>query len=409
MKIFWSWQSDTPGSIGRHFVKASLEAALKELNQEPTVEESDRPDPIELDYGRKGVAGSPDLAATILKKIEDSKIFVADVTPVGATADGKKAILNPNVAIELGYSLATVGDGGLLMVLNTHYGHRETLPFDLRHKAGPIMYELEPGADKEKINRVQTELTWNLKVAIRECLQQVADEPSAAHVEVPQGSNVAQYFQDNEVLAVRANMGALELSYEVKPLLYLRLIPTYGMPPLREAEINQLIYGIKLTPLGDTRYGGSKDRNKYGGMTYDSERPENGELFTSSQIFENRELWGIDATVFDEDEKYIASEACEQVLCNGLWRYIEFATDYLQLVPPVIIEAGACRVKGFRLATRDNPRAGRIVKNEICVRQTLVSFEAAAVERTLLAIFEKFYDAAGIVRPNELGLPERQK
>lgn len=406
MKIFWSWQSDTPGNIGRHFVKASLEAALKELSQEPTFEDSDRP---ELDHDRKGSAGSPDLAATILKKIEDSKIFVADVTPVGATADGKKAILNPNVAIELGYSLATVGDGGLLMVLNTHYGDRESLPFDLRHKAGPIMYELDPGADKERRNRVQIELTKNLKVAIRECLQQVADEPSAAHVEVPQVSNVAQYFQDNEVLAVRENMDGLELSYDEIPLLFLRLIPTCVLPPLGGAEITDLVRGIKLAPLGRTRHGGNWGRNQHGGMTYDFERPENGGLFTSSQLFENRELWGIDATAFGENDNYIASTYCEEVLCNGLWRYIEFATDYLQIVPPVIMEAGACRVKGFRLATRDNPRAGRIVKDEIFFRQKLVSFEAAEVERALLATFEKFYDAAGIVRPYELGLPERQK
>lgn len=122
------------------------------------------------------------------------------------------------------------------MVLNTHYGDRESLPFDLRHKAGPIMYDLEPGADKEKRNRVQTELTKNLKVAIRDCIQQVADEPSAVHVEIPRGSTVAQYFQDNEVLAVRENMGGLELKYEVKPLLYMRIIPTSVLPPLKNTK-----------------------------------------------------------------------------------------------------------------------------------------------------------------------------
>jgi hypothetical protein len=287
MKIFWSWQSDTPGNIGRHFVRSSLEAALKELNQELTLEESER---LELDHDRKGVAGSPDLTTTILKKIEESKVFVADVTPVGKSADGTRALLNPNVAIELGYALATVRDSGLLMVLNKSYGDRDSLPFDLRHKAGPIVFDLEPGADREKAKRVQNELTQTLKVAIRECLQQVDDEPSAAHKEVASGSTVAQYFQDGEVLAVRENMGSLELSYRVGPLLYLRLIPTRVLPQLRGAEIPDLIYGIKLAPLNvNTPRGAYKGRNLYGGMTYDFEGDANfGEILTSSQIFENR-------------------------------------------------------------------------------------------------------------------------
>ena len=28
MKVFWSWQSDTQGRIGRHFVRKSLEDAV---------------------------------------------------------------------------------------------------------------------------------------------------------------------------------------------------------------------------------------------------------------------------------------------------------------------------------------------------------------------------------------------
>ena len=29
MKIFWSWQSDTPGKTGRHFVRDALKMPLK--------------------------------------------------------------------------------------------------------------------------------------------------------------------------------------------------------------------------------------------------------------------------------------------------------------------------------------------------------------------------------------------
>jgi len=35
MKVFWSWQSDTPGKIGRHFVRDALQAAIERLKETP--------------------------------------------------------------------------------------------------------------------------------------------------------------------------------------------------------------------------------------------------------------------------------------------------------------------------------------------------------------------------------------
>ena len=98
------------------------------------------------------------------------------------------------------------------MVLNTSYGDRESLPFDLRHKAGPIIFNLGADAKKEVTTRVQRGLTQSLKTALRECLRQVEDRPSATHTEIPRGFSVAQYFEDSEVLAERENMGGLQCS-----------------------------------------------------------------------------------------------------------------------------------------------------------------------------------------------------
>jgi hypothetical protein len=39
MKIFWSWQSDTPGKVGRHFVRDALRLTIEALKQAPDVEE----------------------------------------------------------------------------------------------------------------------------------------------------------------------------------------------------------------------------------------------------------------------------------------------------------------------------------------------------------------------------------
>ncbi len=169
MKIFWSWQSDTPPQIGRFLIRDALNLIVKELKADLAIDEPVRRQ-LNLDYDRKGVPGSPDLANTILRKIRESAVFVADVTPVGVTKDDKK-LMNPNVAIELGYALEYVGDNGLLMILNTAYGDRDSLPFDLRHKAGPIMFELKEDATKTELEEVKAELVAQLKGAIRASLR----------------------------------------------------------------------------------------------------------------------------------------------------------------------------------------------------------------------------------------------
>ncbi len=102
------------------------------------------------------------------------------------------------------------------------------------------------------------------------------------------------------------------------------------MKPLREAEIFDLIYGIKVSPLrSGMATGASYERNKYGGMTFSFKVEDGrGSLLTSTQIFRNRELWGIDSTLLSRG-KYIPSSAYEQVLSSGLYKYVNFAEKLL--------------------------------------------------------------------------------
>jgi hypothetical protein len=174
MKIFWAWQYDLPGKIARHFIRNALETAIAEIIQ---TEEIDEPDEafqegkLQLDYGRKGLKGSPDLAMEILKKIDGAAVFVGDVTPVGRGARHKtdegvesdgKPLMNPNVAIELGYALKSKGTDHVLMVMNSHYGKRADMPFDLGHKGGPIMYDLAPDATAKQIDTQKRQLVATL-------------------------------------------------------------------------------------------------------------------------------------------------------------------------------------------------------------------------------------------------------
>jgi hypothetical protein len=148
MKIFWSWQSDTPGNIGRFLVRDALNDAIEKLRAGNDVE--DAPRNVHLDHDVKDVPGTPDLVRTILAKIEKSEVVVADVTIVGKTEVGK-GLVNSNVAIELGYAFHACTDERAVLVFNKHYGKHEELPFDLRHKGGGVDFDLKPDASKGEI------------------------------------------------------------------------------------------------------------------------------------------------------------------------------------------------------------------------------------------------------------------
>ena len=184
VKVFWSWQSDLPGKTNRHFVKGALEDAIAALKEsaDSVVEPSEREplDALHLDLDRKGVPGSPDLAATIFEKFEAASVCVADVSTVAKLErEGEngelyiKQVMNPNVAIELGYALHACGTEKLVMVMNAHYGGRDGLPFDLKHKAGPIFFNLAPKADKATIKAEQAKLAKQFETALRSYVREL--------------------------------------------------------------------------------------------------------------------------------------------------------------------------------------------------------------------------------------------
>jgi hypothetical protein len=408
MKVFWSWQSDSPDKIGRHFIRETLETVIKDLKEEiEALEEPDRE--IHLDHDRKGVPGSPDLANTILEKIKATTIFIADVTPVGETPNGK-ALINPNVAIELGFALAHIGDQGILMVLNQHYGDRQTLPFDLKHKAGPIIYSIGPSATTKEIQKEKRLLSGKFKDEIRACIKALKKESNkkiTKHTEIKSIGNSAKYFEYGEILAERSyNNKVLRVVYNSGPIIYLRIIPVLAVNPLKQHEVKDIIYGVNISPLQSNLYiGASWERNRYGGITFSHINVAEGKkVFTTSQVFLNREIWGLDATFFHGSKKIISIMAFEELIEDALRHYVDVAEKRLNLNPPLLVEAGAAEVNDFTMVrpshypTRRN--LGRIFSNEIKSRHTLKSLEKTDVDKVLLAIFEDFFDAIGVKRPD---------
>ncbi|MFZ0931739.1 MAG: hypothetical protein WAN11_24290 [Syntrophobacteraceae bacterium] len=134
MKIFYSWQSDLPNKTNRSFIEEALKKAATSLCSDESIDIN----PV-IDRDTAGIPGSPDIGQTILKKIDECDIFVADVSIINSEG-GERPAPNPNVLIELGYALKAKGESRLIMVQNTVFGSPEKLPFDLRMKR-VIAYE----------------------------------------------------------------------------------------------------------------------------------------------------------------------------------------------------------------------------------------------------------------------------
>lgn len=420
MKVFWSWQSDTPGNVGRHFIRGALDDAITALKQAPDIEEPTNRatrEALHVDQDRSGVPGSPDLARTILEKIERSSVFVADVTPVGATLgkEGKsrKKLINPNVAIELGYALHALTDHSLLMIMNEHFGSLEDLPFDLRHKAGPIRFQLAPDASKEKIAQERRELAGNLKSALRAYLRPEFSATALSFPELEPKASAAAYFDIGEPLGTLGDPkdDQVEFSYASTNGLYLRVIPTQRLPaPLRLASLVPLVIrSHELLPLDKAFTQAFRQRNKYGAIVFEPGRQAH--LKASTQVFENGEIWGFNAHLFSHRSKSagnsIHSYDVEQSFAATLTEYLRFSVEGLKLDQPLTVEAGLTGIEGAYIDVDDQRRWGPIRKDSFSHRAVLnAPLSESARTQFLMEFFTAVYDLTGYARPNGLhGFP----
>lgn len=403
MKIFWSWQSDHQGKISRHFVRGALERAIAELKQEPDIEEAARD--AELDHDRKGVPGSPDLANIILEKIRNSDVFVGDVTPVGHVTDNpKKRVMNSNVAIELGYALATLTDRALLMVLNEEYGAREDLPFDLKQKAGPIIYRLSASADQTTIDAEKSKLVGSFKVALREIVVSGSGAKRLPFEEQKASeNNPGSFFQKSEFLARR---GSVDFRCDKDRFIFVRVIPTQSTSPLSRTEAVAAIQSGDFPVFNDRASGRSTEQNKYGVIVFESER-DTGEILSAAQLFKSREIWAFDAYMLNRQMQTqgIPTGWHEYMIARGLYSYVSFATKSLKLSPPLLVEVGLTNIEGFFLFMDQHkfwePHWGPIHEQHVIVRRQLTVADPKEIDGFLLDAFEAIFDAAGATRPEK--------
>jgi hypothetical protein len=161
--VFYSWQSDLPNNTNRGFIQSVIEKAIQTIKRDETFDLD-----ICLERDTQGEPGSPNIVATILQKIEDCDIFVADISVVTRDLEeGQRFSPNPNVMIELGYAIKSIGWERIILFCNEIYGTGDKLPFDIQQHRR-IGYELRPDDEKPVVRE-------RLAKICRTALAEIAD------------------------------------------------------------------------------------------------------------------------------------------------------------------------------------------------------------------------------------------
>ncbi len=198
--VFYSWQSDLPNACNRGFIQQALEIAAATIKADATVEI----EPV-IDRDTQGMPGAPDIASTIFSKITAADVFVADVSITGRGQ--RRATPNPNVLIELGYALKTLGHERVIPVYNCAFGKIEELPFDLRNRR-VLTYDMP--VDKER-GPERKALEKQLDAAIRSALSSRHERRDAPAIPaIPAIENQ----QPNRIIVLRRNLAEITKKLE---------------------------------------------------------------------------------------------------------------------------------------------------------------------------------------------------
>jgi hypothetical protein len=412
MKIFWSWQSDHDGKIAHYLIRDALEAAIEKLKLPKEIEEpseAERRANLELDHDTKGETGWTDIADSIFKKIENSAIFIADVTPVGKTSGkgSKKPIMNPNVAIELGYAIKALTWANCLGVMNLAYGKVDDLPFDIhRTRSWPVTYTLKAGASKEEIDAARKVLADAFYLKLRPFLSKPVAEPIAGYERIPAVRPPAFWFARGASVGTRRD--DVQITMPDEKAIFLRLIPTSEPKLISHQKAGQMA----------SKYGSFDDmgnlymlRNDDGAAMCELIDKESVESI--AQYFCTGEIWGINTMILRYGEhpsrNYIDIAKVEELFQKKLPQYLKAITEDGEVSLPITVVGGLAGVKGRAILFGGVPVSGysQMIRNDVVHERTLRSIDQATIDEYLLGLFNAIFDASGKARPDRFnGFPK---
>jgi len=135
-------------------------------------------------------------------------------------------------------------------------------------------------------------------------------------------------------------------------------------------------------------------------------------LWHFTQLFQSREIWGVDACVVNADRqrewlqqhgqsnpdvKYIANGYLEEVFVKALHNYLIFAQTHLQLPVPLKIEAGLVGIKGYSITAGISQIIGRSLRDDVHWQSKLTAYGKPAWD-ILAPFFDRVWDNCGFQR-----------
>lgn len=417
LKIFFSWQSDSPNKTNRNFIEDALKKTIKLIKSDIELEEVVR-DEIELDMDTKGVPGSPPIVETIFKKISNCTIFVPDLTFVGTTEGGRK-IPNPNVLIEYGWALKALSHSRIIPVMNSAFLNPtpEALPFDMRHLLMPKSYNLPEDSDQTYRTAEKDRLVKTLTKSITEILQDLPAPPSPPppppFVAKSHTYSPSTFINPDDRLATQFDEFTNKETHIYlwdSSHIFLRLMPKYKQHDFLNVDLKDAGERGRVHLLG--RQTGHTDWciNEFGFVIYRA----NGERRTPQavQLMTNGEIWAITDPYIDNPNKKapVPPEQFEKYFTDALAHFREVMLSSLRLQPPFNWIAGLTGIKGRALLFPPGPQGSRRYP-EMGPRYSVESIvetgtltENDSIEDVLKPLFERIYGAIGL-RRSQFTLP----
>jgi hypothetical protein len=426
MKVFFSWQSDTPARIGRNFLRDALKEAVEQLKVTASVEEAQRLARSSQPGEEQGASANPGELKELLKSIGEAATVVADVTALGQSlksvdnpeASAVRKFVDSDVAFEAGYASHLLGERKVVLLFNAHYGWHDDMPVNLRNRGGAIAFTLVPNAARPEIEAERKRLVAKLLTALGQSLNTPPSAVGGAGLP-SNGGNRGAYFRPGEVMARSGKQGPGEISYTyaADTLCYLRLIP---LPPLeRPLPLAGLRKVVERAPLLSRQPEGALGgRNDYGAIAFEPSSPPSrgpGNLSASTQLFITGEIWSIGNSLIARERgerpqwiklPFLSSVIFERVYYDQLRALTQFALEQLSLSAPWEVECGVAGSKGLHLWVSAQETSGPIVQADVITRRRMKTGSEAEIDAILLEFFNLLHAAAGSERPKGLhGFP----
>ena len=411
--VFYSWQTDTPSSTNRDFIEEALRRGLLRTKVSAEVVSSARDQDLIHDKDDTGASGMPLIMDAIFDKIARCTVFVPDLTFTGSIPRIGPTP-NPNVLIEYGFALKSLGHSRIVPVMNSAFGEPNwyTLPFDMRHLRWPLTYALGEHNVKDRRLEMLDILADNVADVIPHAMQGRVPDAEMEKLQPTYGKAVfpredkAVFSREDEVLATQERMHGPRKEFslpEPGARMFLRLIPTAPVKGLTTVETDDLAKRQKLKlqpfdhtpPTGGEHYGW----NEYGAIVYRTSNERTIRHLT--QLLKNRELWGVNAEPElwwhkDGEFGYLAN-GYEAAFIRALGHYLEFARGYLELQLPLQVIAGFTGVEGFKIAVPEGVQfgpherfGGKAVAPEVTFEGIVDDWDTPP-EGILMPFFEKIW------------------